>query len=619
MSIDIIYTPNIMNLFTISFDKFVINKETIKIYSWDNYKNYFDKLYDNLLLSINNDDINMFVKIYYIITLLYINYTNFLKYIKHDDLYNKNIYNFINSIKINKKIVSFIILNSTNEFINNIIKINNPFFLSRIKSNKLNDINYIKLLINDYINEYKQMDKLTDSNIINGEKKILNIIIFRFMYSKNINYNNYHDFFIKKILNKKNNSNFNNFLKLIPHSKNILNVINLSNANINNNINTNINIDFNKILKFFINNNNRLIISNIANNNSKYFITNKKYGGTLIININSNDNIINNIEFNCFQRNLSLINYNIKHLKNINFLNKTSNLIEININNNIIDNISNLLHIFHLLTLSFKLLESYPDDLHECIFLNDYNEYYYDSICNFLKFIKQFININISYNKFMIDLIKYVYIYSYYDYYFYYSNNLLDTILSNFKFKNNIFNEFLVNLKTTLKLPKDLLNYPPFFNIEDDINSIIYYNFEMPNYFKLFDIINAIVDTFDIKINNKLNIIEQTIYFFIKDINKKTNNINNKTNNNNNNKTNNINNNSSNSSENETTSSNNSSNNSNNNSISDIVFDSDNELKSKIDETLLSKNDKDLLNNNNTYIELNIENSANCLFNTEIN
>jgi hypothetical protein len=602
MSIDIIYNQDILNLFTTSFDKFVITKEINSTYSWNNFKNIFDKLYNNLLVTIEDDNINMFIKNYYIITLLYINYTNFLKYIKHEDIYNKNIYDFINSIKINKKVASFLILNSNNEYVNNIIKINNPFFLNRIKFNKLNNIEYLKSLVNDYINEYKQMDKLTDTNIINGEKKILNIIIFRFMYSKNINFNNYHDFFIKKILNKKNNSNLNNFLKLIPHSKNILNVINLSNTNIKNNINTNINIDFNKILKFFMNNNNKIIISNITNNNSKYFITNKKYGGTIIINL-INDNNSNLINFNCFQRNLSLINYNVKYLKNIIFLNKTNNFIEININTKIIDNISNLLHIFHLLTLSFKLLESYPDDLHECIYLNDYDEYYYDSMCNFLEFIKQYINVNISYNKFMIDLIKYVYIYSYYDYYFYYSNNLLDTILSNFKFKNNIFNEFLVNLKTTLKLPKDLLNYPPFFNIEDDINSIIYYNFEIPNYFKLFDIINAITDTFDIKINNKLNIIEQTIYFFIKDIKNNNININNKNNKNNKN--------SSSSSENETSSS--------NNSISNIIFDSDNDLKSKIDETLLSKNDKDLLNNNNTYIELNIENSANCLFNTEIN
>ena len=600
MSIDIIYNKNILNLFTTSFDKITVTKEIISNYSWNNYSKLFDNLYNNLLLSIENNDIDLFIKNYYIITLSYINYTNFLKYIKHYDYSNKDIYNFINSIKINKKIVNFIILNNNNEYINTIIKINNPFFLNRIKSNKLDNKEYIKSLINDYINECKQMEKLTDNNIVNGEKKILNIIIFRFMYSKNINFNNYHDFFNKKILNKKNNQNLNNFLKLIPHSKNILNVKNISN-------NLNIKedkIDINKILKFFINNNNKINIVNVTtiNNSINYIITNKKYGGTLIININPNST---NLQFNCFQRNFSLINYNVKYLKNINFLNKTNNLIEININNQNIDNVTNLLHIIHILTLSFKLLESYPDDLHECIYLYDYNEYYYDSLCNFLQFVKPFINNNISYNKFMIDLIKYVYIYSYYDYYFYYSNNLLDTILSNYKFKNNIFNDFLLNLKTTLRLPEDLFLYPPFFDIDDDVNSIIHYNFEIPNYLKLFDIINAVINTFDIKINNKLNIIEQTIYFFIKDVNNNLNIINKQ----------NIQNNST---EESSVESNDSTESSESNSISNIKFNSDSELKSKIDETLLSKNDKNLLNNNNTYIELNIENSSNCIFNTEI-
>jgi len=42
-------------------------------------------------------------------------------------------------------------------------------------------------------------------------------------------------------------------------------------------------------------------------------------------------------------------------------------------------------------------------------------------------------------------------------------------------------------------------SYPPFFKIDDDINNLIYYTFEFPNYFKLFDFINAIVFVFEIK------------------------------------------------------------------------------------------------------------------------
>ena len=600
MSIDSIYTPNILNLFVLRFDKLLLNTQDLSIYNWNNFKQTFDNLYNHLFKSINSNNIDLFIQIYYFITLLYINYTNFLKYSKHIDFNNKNIYNYINSIKFNKKFINFLIINSNNDKINNIIKIINPFFLKRIKHRKLSNNDYINTLINEYINNSKQMDILSDSTITNDNKstpgkKILNIIIFRFIHSKNINFINYHDFFNKVILNEsKYNSSFDKFIKLIPFSKNILN----SN---NNNSNTNINIHFDKIINFFINKFPKLSITNIDSNNNviKYTITNKKYNGSVIININQNN--IDNLEFNCFQRNLSLINYNIKQLKNINFFNKTNNFIEINLNNPVINNISNLLHIIHLLTISFKLLETNPDDLYECIYLIDYYKYYYNTFCYFFEFIKPFINNNLSYNKFVIDLIKYIYIYSYYDYYFYYSNNLLETIINNYKFKINIFNDFLLNLKSTLRLPKDLLNYPPFFDINDDINSIIYYNFEIPNYFKLYDLINSIINSFNININSNVNILHQTISFFTQIVNKpiiKPNN-------------NDTSDNTSDNSHNNSDSSNSSSNSDNNNS----------ELKSKINDfdIKLSKDEKKLINNNTTYLELNVENSSNYLFNTEVN
>ena len=39
--------------------------------------------------------------------------------------------------------------------------------------------------------------------------------------------------------------------------------------------------------------------------------------------------------------------------------------------------------------------------------------------------------------------------------------------------------------------PKELIQFPPFFDVDDDMNSLMYYSFEQPNYFKLFDMINA--------------------------------------------------------------------------------------------------------------------------------
>ena len=50
-----------------------------------------------------------------------------------------------------------------------------------------------------------------------------------------------------------------------------------------------------------------------------------------------------------------------------------------------------------------------------------------------------------------------------------------------------------------MKIPDELMNYPPFINLEsDDINSILYYNFEIPNYFKLFDLLCAYSSVFNI-------------------------------------------------------------------------------------------------------------------------
>jgi hypothetical protein len=71
--------------------------------------------------------------------------------------------------------------------------------------------------------------------------------------------------------------------------------------------------------------------------------------------------------------------------------------------------------------------------------------------------------------------------------------------MSSYSYKNNIFEDFIQNLKKTLKIPKELFAYPPFFDITDDIDSLIYYSFEIPSYLKLFDFINAICYVFDKK------------------------------------------------------------------------------------------------------------------------
>lgn len=575
MNLEIIYNPLIITLFNTYFDN-ISKKYTYDDYSWVNIKNIFIELHDNLMNSIKKE---ILIKNYYILTFLYLNYTNYLKFINHEDFNNQDIYKFYKKIKFNPIIINNIIENYQDNNIKNIIKITNPFF--NLKKNN----------IKDFINNSKQMDKLSEMNN-NNSKKILNIIIYRFIHSSNINYSNYNEFFFKKILNNynKNILNFDTFIKQIPNSKNLLD-IKIGNDN------STIDISIIKILNFLKSKNLKLLIE--KNNVNKYIITNSKYGGKLIINQISS---INNIEFNHYQNNYSLIHYNIWNSNELNFLKKTNNFIEINLVSFKINDFSTLLHVIHLLTISFKFLESYPSDLYECIYPLDYSKYYFDTFCNFLEFIKPLINKNLSANKFIIDLIKYLYIYSYYDYYFYYSNNLIETIIKNYEFKNNIFDEFLLNLKNILKLPNELFNYPPFFDINDDINSIIYYNFEIPSYLKLFDLVNALCFIFDHKYYSKnpndnsiINIICKYFYFSNK------NDFNNKI-----------------ISESEESS---------DYSTSTEDFEStyhvkinNDKFKSKINSEILSKfnkNDKILINNNNTYVEFNTNDPNDYILNTD--
>jgi hypothetical protein len=176
-------------------------------------------------------------------------------------------------------------------------------------------------------------------------------------------------------------------------------------------------------------------------------------------------------------------------------------------------------------------------------------------------------------------------------------------------------------LKNTLKLPKELFNFPPFFNINDDINSVVYYNFEILSYYKYFDLINAICYVFDkdyYKKNKKVSVtdilqkhlditIDNSTTLPIKQTNHTI-------------QTNstrlaksrsNLDESSSELCRSYSLSSSNSSTSSNNMS----------DLKSCLDSDILTKmtrDEKDLMHNKNTYIELNVENSINCLFNTDI-
>jgi hypothetical protein len=473
-------------LFTSYFNEIEITDKLKNDYSWENISCIFKSLYNNLLELTTQTE---FIENYYLITLLYINYTNFLKYINHKDSESVEIFDYLKKIKNNSKIIQYICENLNYKNFDNIFDTFNPF----IKNKVINYPNISETQLTVFISNVKQLEKIyLDSNI--SSKRILNTVLYKYILSNDVSIN-FNDFYINKIIEGELSYDFDykTIIETLPYYKNIINL------NVSQEIKNNLGVHLSQLINFLIKDNNNLYLNTIINSDkTKFFeIINTKIGGKIIIKKSSNKTN----EINIYQQNINLIGFNIKELKNYSFIKKTNNLIVIEYSTSIINNLSLLLHLTHLITCGIKLLETYASSIYECLYPIDYNKYYYISFVNFLTFIKPNINNDMSYNRFIIDLIKYYYIYSYYDYYFYYNTNLVKTIIERIKHKNNIFNEFCESLTVLFKLPLEMKNYPPFFNIADDIDDLIYYSFEIPNYFKFMDFINALVTVFSVEIS----------------------------------------------------------------------------------------------------------------------
>jgi hypothetical protein len=575
------------NILTNYFDKIEITKELMTNYKWSNISQFFTSFYEKLTSFKNSSD---FIKNYYLIMLCFITYTNFLKYINHPDCELSDVYKFLNKIKYDVKIINFIQENKENDKIENIFSTFSPFIKNKII--KYGDtIN--KKQLQDFIENVKHLDNIyMDTNTTS--KKILNVLLYRHILSNSIGESNYNNFFVKNIIENDsiNVINLDIFIKNIPNYKNIINFA------VSSEIKNNLGIQLSILINFIIKDYSFIKINSYVDSNKIKIIelSNVKFGGKIIIKKSTKK--IN--ELNLYQQNINLINFNIEELKKFNTLKKTNNFIVIEYTSSLINDLSSLLHLTHLITCAVKLLETCPSSIYECMYPLDYNKYYYKTFVNFILFIKDHINKDMSYNRFLIDLIKYYYIYSYYDYYFYYNSNLIKTVIDRIKYKNDIFNEFCESLKYLFKLPVEMTNYPPFFNIEDDIDNLIYYSMEIPNYFKFHDLLSAIIEVFNIEINNSKNFDVIKIISVIKSENKIQNNFYRENKNLSNND--NI----------------NEKNNTNANLTKNKNSDGSENL-SKIAMENIPKNNKNLVNNNNAFIELNIENSENYVLNTELN
>lgn len=513
MNDDTIYNQNIICLFINNFND-IQKKYNINDFDFKNFEDIFNYFCDKL--SSQHIKINEFIKYYYLFTFLYLNYTNYLVFINHPDTSNAKLEKIINKIKTSANIAKNILKFSYDENIYKIIKLNDIFISNRIRRKKVDKSN-IQKYTDEYIFDLKQLEKISSLSNDNY-KKILNIVIYRYVICKKNNYINYHELYLKKMVRKKNimnNSNldFDNYIIQIPKLKKILNI----NTNFYTNNSTNIEISIIKLVNYILSKQDDKFYCINDHLPNHMLIKNNKYQGHIKINIS---NKYSNIEFNQYQTNYSFLHYNIKELSEYNFLKKTFTNIEINIFDNILKDLSSILEFIHLITTSLKIFSFYPSDIYECLYPIDYSNYYFNTFYYFLDFFKNEINHNYNLNKFIIDVIKFLYIYSYYDYYFYYSNDFVEGLINNLQYKNDMFLEFTENLKKILKLPQELNNYPPFFSQEFDLNDIIYYNFEILSYFKLYDFMNAIYKVFELKnkknTNNKINLLDlisENIFF----------------------------------------------------------------------------------------------------------
>ena len=535
---DILYNKEyIIKLFNTPFYNIEFDKSDKSVYGWNNFKEIFIQLFTELYRNLDNK--NNFIKIYYFIIILYIYYTNFLKFNYSKDFYNPEIYFYIKSLNNHKEISKKLFKYSDEEPARKIIKYLNRFIYSKLKSSikKNKNLQSYQDKIDNFTEKLLTTSITVDKflSFDNDQfKKVLSIIKYRYMSSLELKLSSYHEFYIKYLSMHKNNNSrydyqgkhFNKFINQIPQQKEIVDF------NVNDFINRK-NITCESILNFILQTKNQFYISSQKNIKKNISIKSKKSKEKEIVEIiekhiiitNKNSNseikiILNSsncnqyyVEFDIFQSNLSIMHFMNEYINDLDYLKDTDFFMQINVNSDILNDASDILDFFHYLTISFKIIENYPTDINEFISPLSFNNYYYDSFYYFFKYFKNDISSASFIGKFIIETIKFIYIYSYYDYFIYYKNDLADIIINNIDKEDQIFKEFYTNFKETLKIGEDLIPYPPFCDVTDDINRIIFYCFEIPSYFKLFDLCNAFVNVHNFE--NKQNITPLMIIMFI--------------------------------------------------------------------------------------------------------
>ena len=517
---NLIYNKDIISLFTNTFDNITINNNVYNTYNWDNMKKYFNKLIELLVnFDLNKQNKGEYIKYYNFTKISFIYYINYLEYIDHKDALNNDIDTFNNEFKYNLKIIHNIHLSC--KYPLKLLNILHPFFKNAKSYYNRDNETYLNIC---KTNKKYESICLQITNLCIQEK-IINLITFNHNMVKNLDYNNYSEFYYKNVIDRKHyfNNNFidfTTFVDNIPKYKKILSIdVNENDVN-DNDVNENdVNKRYDKgsvkhvriseiinfVLKFFP----YLLCTKIDKN--MYVISHIKNGGKIII--EKSTETINII----FQYNLNLFYLNNPELKDITFFKNTNNFIKIKYQNNVITDLTTLLNTFYFITRSCKYIDHCANSIDEILNIEQYNYCFYDTFFYFLSFIQKNIGENTYYKKFVIDVIKYYYLYSYYDYHFYNDIELVTELNKN-KSKNmdenkKIFDKFCYNVKKLFKIPNELLSYPPFFKIDNSTDNIFLYSYDYINYIKFYDILYSISTVFKFNTKNIYDIINKLLSY----------------------------------------------------------------------------------------------------------
>lgn len=441
-------------------------KNNIELYFYKNNKKFLTEFIQNLVNLYDSD----FYDNYVFINILLDKYSSYLEY-NLELLCNDNIEQLQKSIlSINKCLVN---IHKSESIINKLLSNKTLYSDLLLLLNKFYNNNK-QISASKFINELNIVDNMLNNKDI--KKRFINIIIYRYLSSQKLGFNTFNDFFVNQY-----NININNFISQIPKNKNIVNIIPLFNK-------YKFKLHVNDIMEFL----KSKLSFNITKNNSGYKI---------IINNNSITIPI-----------LKKVN-SIQMFNQIPFYSKFVNNIEVNqiiITSEYLNNITDIIQLIHDIQYCIKLSKLKINTITEYNYPIKYDNYFYDTFILFIEFITPSIEL---YGDSFIEYIKYIYIYSYYDYYFYYTNSFLDLLVKKNKDKYFLFDDLTSNIKNSLNLPTECLSYPPFFpNLEDDdINFVLYYQTEIPNYYKFYDLIRAINDSNNTKlnVNNIIDILNQ--------------------------------------------------------------------------------------------------------------